>query len=401
MNNQPTQETQKKFNIKSIFLALASLKLTVVCLLLLVILTIWGTVYQADHGLYQAQQKFFSSWFVLQFGVIPFPGTVLVMFVLFINLVFALFFRIGFRLAKIGNIVIHLGFLIMLVGGFYTFYYSEESTILIKEGTTTTLSESRTEWELALKVTNETKSDVYAMDSASFKPGETLQFKELNLQLKIQSYFRNCTPLVPNQPVPGTESTILNASGIQKIEEEPTHNIDVEEYLPGVNFQAIPSTAGTAPLQVILYGGEQQETIANIDGKEISFSLRKKRIPLPLSIQLMDFTVKMYPNSQIPKSYESKVLIKGEEEGSLEREVVISMNKPLRFKDYTFFQSGYDTRDNSEYSILAVVKNKGRLLPYFSSITIFLGLMIHFLTMLFKRRKKTGETAEPQKNEKR
>jgi hypothetical protein len=85
-------------------------------------------------------------------------------------------------------------------------------------------------------------------------------------------------------------------------------------------------------------------------------------------------------------------------ENTVARDVVISMNKPLRFKDYTFFQSSYYIApDGSEYTILAVVKNAGRLLPYFSSITIFLGLVIHFLVMLLKRRK---TNPKPQKNNK-
>ena len=113
---------------------------------------------------------------------------------------------------------------------------------------------------------------------------------------------------------------------------------------------------------------------------------------LPLGMTLKDFKMKMYPNSNIPKSYESHVSIRAED--SVDRDVVISMNKPLRFKDYTFFQSSYFIgEDGSEYSILAVVKNAGRLVPYFSSITIFLGLVIHFMTMLLKRRQKNTRTA--------
>jgi hypothetical protein len=104
----------------------------------------------------------------------------------------------------------------------------------------------------------------------------------------------------------------------------------------------------------------------------------------------------MYPNSNIPKSYESHVTIKAE--GAVDRDVVISMNKPLRFKNYTFFQSSYYIApDGSEHTVLAVVKNAGRLLPYYSSITIFLGLVIHFLMMLLRRRK---TNRKPQKNTK-
>jgi len=45
------------------------------------------------------------------------------------------------------------------------------------------------------------------------------------------------------------------------------------------------------------------------------------------------------------------------------------MNKPLRYKGYTFFQSAYE-RDQSgeEITILAVVENKGRIFPYLGTI---------------------------------
>ena len=129
MTNQATKENEEKEKTKGnpnplgILKAAASLKLTVVCLLLLIVLVVWGTVYQADHGLYQAQQKFFHSWFFLVFGFIPFPGTVLVMFVLFFNLVNSLFFRLRFHWSNIGNIITHLGIIVLLVGGFFTFYF--------------------------------------------------------------------------------------------------------------------------------------------------------------------------------------------------------------------------------------------------------------------------------------
>lgn len=104
---------------------------------------------------------------------------------------------------------------------------------------------------------------------------------------------------------------------------------------------------------------------------------------------LLDFNMTLYPNSGIPKSYESKVSIKTED--GLERDVLISMNKPLRYKDLTFFQSSYYIApDGTEYTVLAVVKNFGRLLPYISSLWIFLGLIIHFIVRLLRGRKKTG-----------
>jgi ABC-type transport system involved in cytochrome c biogenesis permease subunit len=365
----------------------------VICLVVLAALVVWGTVYQAENGLYQAQQKFFYSWFFFIFGFIPFPGAVLVMFVLFFNLVCSLFFRIGFRLSKIGNVITHLGILILLVGGFFTFYFSEESSLMLKEGESSSLSSSRHSWELALWEAGPGERDVYAVDASGFYPGETLWFEDLHLELVIKEYYENCSAHFLQASAAGPSDPVINSSGIQLLKEKPSAP-EIAENVPGVVLAVNPSAGNKQTL--LLYEQDRGPTSVTTGGRSFSFSLRKKKMMLPLNMTLKDFKMKMYPNSNIPKSYESHVTIKAE--GAVDRDVVISMNKPLRFKDYTFFQSGYHiARDGTEYTILAVVKNAGRLVPYFSSVTIFLGLIIHFLMMLFKRRK---TNRKPQKNTK-
>jgi len=393
MNNTNQSKTSSGNTIINILKPAASIKLTVVCLVVLTALVVWGTVYQAENGLYQAQQKFFYSWFFFIFGFIPFPGAVLVMFVLFINLVCSLFFRIGFRLAKIGNVITHLGILILLVGGFFTFYFSEGSSLMLKEGESSSMSSSRHSWELAIWETGTGDRDVYAVDADGFSPGETLWFEDLHLELVIKEYYENCSAFFGQESTAGSSDPVINSSGIRLLKEKPAALESVEN-ISGVVFAVNPSAGNKQTL--LLYGQDRMPTSVTPGGRRFSFSLRKKRMILPLNMTLKDFKMTMYPNSNIPKSYESHVAIKAE--GAVDRDVVISMNKPLRFKDYTFFQSSYYIApDGSEHTVLAVVKNAGRLLPYYSSITIFLGLVIHFLMMLLRRRK---TNRKPQKNNK-
>lgn len=352
----------------------ASIKLTVVCLLILTLLVVWGTVYQAEHGLYQAQEKFFHSWLIFLFDFIPFPGTVLILFVLFFNLVSSLFFRIGFRLANMGNIITHTGILVLLLGGFFTFYFSQESTLMLREGETGSMSTSRHLWELA--VGEQGGENIFAVDTAGLNSGEIINFPELALQLRVKEYYGNCAV------------TTSESSGIQELQARPTAS-EAAENIAGMVFEiALPSGEKRT---VLLYGEDSQPTMVNMANRTYLFSLTRKKIPLPLSLILLDFKVKFYPNSNIPKSYESRVKIKTE--GGIEREVVISMNKPLRFSNLTFFQSSYIIgRDGSEYTILAVVKNVGRLLPYIASIWIFLGLLVHFLVKLIKRSRRRQQS---------
>ena len=41
---------------------LIDLRVTVACLAALLVLTLLGTLYQVDNGIYAAQQRFFSAW---------------------------------------------------------------------------------------------------------------------------------------------------------------------------------------------------------------------------------------------------------------------------------------------------------------------------------------------------
>jgi ABC-type transport system involved in cytochrome c biogenesis permease subunit len=228
--------------------------------------------------------------------------------------------------------------------------------------------------------------DIYAVDTDGFDLGETLWFKDLHLELVIKEYYKNCSAFMGSAVSTNPAEQVINNSNIQLLKEKPSAP-EIEENIAGIVFGVNPSSGNKQTL--LLYGQDKSPTSVTIGQKHFSFSLRKKKIMLPIHMTLKDFNIKMYPNSNIPKSFESHVTIKTE--SGIDRDVVISMNKPLRFKDYTFFQSSYYLApDGSEFTILAVVKNAGRLLPYFSSITIFLGLVIHFVVMFLKRIKKTN-----------
>ncbi len=370
----------KNRRFKNTLAIIASIKVTAVCLAVLVLLVAWGTVYQADHGLYQAQQKFFHSWFFFIFGFIPFPGTVLVLFVLFINLLAALFHRIGFKLAKIGNLITHTGIMVLLIGGFFTFYFSRESSLMLKEGETSSLAEAPHSWELAVR--EQASGDVFAVDTRGLKQGEMLYFPEPGLRLQVEAYYENCEPAAAQGGL-RQAGPVLNISGIRALRALPRAG-EIADNIPGIVFEIAPAAAANP--QVLLYGADEvPTTISSADNRTFSFSLGRKKIVLPLAMTLVDFRVDFYPNSSIPRSFESTVRIKAA--GGVAREVVISMNKPLRFRDLTFFQSSYMIdRQGGEYTILAVVRNAGRLLPYIAGIWIFSGLLIHFLVKLTGRR---------------
>ena len=129
-----------------------------------------------------------------------------------------------------------------------------------------------------------------------------------------------------------------------------------------------------------------------ITGSEIfRLVLRKKRFALPFEIELIDFRKEMYPGTNMPKSYESEVYVL---EGDTKRRVLIEMNEPLRYMNYTFYQSSFIENGSRQTTVLAVVKNAGRLFPYVSSMIICIGILFHMIIKLpVLIRRSQGKTA--------
>ena len=137
--------------------------------------------------------------------------------------------------------------------------------------------------------------------------------------------------------------------------------------------------------KLLLYGAEIKPATVPIDSVVYHFQLRRKRHVLPFVVTLKDFTREMHPLTEIPRSFKSLIEVTSD---AGTREVLISMNKPFRYKDYTFYQASYAIDAlGREYSTLAVVKNAGRLLPYISCFITLAGLLIHFLGRAFRSRK--------------
>ena len=114
---------------------------------------------------------------------------------------------------------------------------------------------------------------------------------------------------------------------------------------------------------------------------------RKKRTYLPFELELIYFKKVMHPGTNIAKSYSSDINLI---ESGISKHFLIEMNQPLRYNGYTFYQSSFIESDEGETTVLAAVKNYGRLFPYISSIIMCFGLLIYLimkLPNLFKQQK--------------
>jgi hypothetical protein len=356
---------------------LSSSRITVVCLFLLFILTFWGTIAQVQQGLYAAQDRFFNSFFFLAAGWMPFPGAQLVLWVLFVNLIcsMVLTWKKYSQWVNSGLLIIHLGLILYFFAAFMIFHVSRESVVRLTEGEATNVSVSYHDWELAYWADDSSQRQVTALDTRNFKPGFQVPFINNNFTLTVKEFYLNSEAFGSSSAA--MDPAVLNASGIALVNAKPVD----KEMDQNIEAGVFGLKAGNKSYSLILFGAETHPTKVNIAGKNYYFILRHQHCPLPFMIRLDHFKAEFHPGTDMAKSFESLVTITT---GSLERQVRIYMNNPLRYKDCTVYQASYDT-DNMgrQYSTLAVVKNYARILPYISCLFVFFGLALHFLIQAF------------------
>lgn len=351
------------------------LRVTVICLALLFLLTLLGTFHQVSHGLYDAQQRYFGAWITLVGGIVPLPGAQLVLWVLFVNLVAVTAVRFVYRWSRVGILIIHLGMFVMFFGMFFVSYFAQESFLRLQEGEWRNTSEDYHEWEVAAWREGTDARDVSAVDLGRLAPGDRVALPELSLTMLVEENHASADAYLAPE---GQSSPFVNARGIADLRPR-RRSVRPEENQPGVILQVSGRSEGAA---VALWALDPTPTSVTLDGQRYGFSLRRTRYVLPALIGLEDFRAEFHPGTDTPRSFESDVVL---EAPGTRRPVRISMNKPLRISGFTFYQASYEfDATGAAYSTLAVVRNRGRLVPYVATAIIGLGLIVHFVQTLVR-----------------
>jgi len=125
------------------------------------------------------------------------------------------------------------------------------------------------------------------------------------------------------------------------------------------------------------------------EGESWEIAFRFEREYKPFSVELIELRHDEYAGSNIPKNFSSLVTVRAID-GSEERESLIYMNHPLRYHGFTFYQYQMDSANG--FSVLQVVRNPARWLPYVACILITLGLLWQFTYHLgrFAQRRKAN-----------
>jgi hypothetical protein len=371
---------------------LASLKLTVFLLVLSMLLVLLGTLEQVHWGVWHVQKVYFSSWYCfypmddtapLQ---IPLPGGFLIGALLVANLAFAHFRHFKATASKVGISMIHAGLLLLLIGGFVTAVYQEESAMIVPEGESRDFSEAFREFEFAL-VEKGAKADqvVVVPDTllraiAAKQAPDTVELPGSPFKLKVLAYHPNAMLRAKSQMPDGISVKATQGIGARTeltYKPEPESYDDNKPNAPTAVVELLKGTqsAGVWIVNLNLTENFDAQTFED-GGKTYQVSLRRVRYYVPFTLRLDKFTHEKYPGTNTPRRFASDVTIK---EGAGSFAYNISMNQPLRHAGLTFFQSSFgSTKDGKDLSVLQVVRNPGWLIPYVSVAVMSLGLIWHF-----------------------
>ena len=402
-----------------------SLKLTVTLLAFAIVLVFVGTLAQADEGLYGAQAHYFKQWIVVgahMFGhKVPLilPGGYLLGVLLLVNLVSTHVYRFEFKLKKTGIQLAHAGIIVLLVGQLSTDLLSRELQMRFTEGETRSYSDSASEYELIFANGNE----ITAISEKILKPGAELKISSLPFSVRVKEHWRNSdmnfrAPMLQNAPPLTTNGVAVNFD-FRKIEDVKTmdaRNVPtalLEFITPAGSLGTWVASAWTtdpALIEAVRNGYAQMGTAmaqgivakliapqsTTVDGKKFTFLIRPARVIHPFSLTLLKATHTVYPGTDIPKDFRSRVRIDNAQTGE-KREVEISMNHPLRYGGYTYYQYQMDAGQVAQQagrtpsSVLSVVRNPSWLTPYVGCGMVGIGLIIQFFYHLvgFVSKRKT------------
>jgi hypothetical protein len=406
------QLTDRWAPIKKLLKPIASLRLTVVLFVLSMFLIFCGTLAQMDNGLWAILSGYFRAWLAwipfqvfVRFGQVffwfpktwhvagslPFPGGYIIGGALLINLVAAHLVRFRVTWKRSGILIIHAGLILLMLGELFTGLFAVEGMMVIVTGESSNYVIHADKSELAIIDSRDPKTEHVVVVPGSMlkqKSSEWIRDEQLPFDIEVIRFMINSSE--PRNAKPGEKNLATAGAGREGIvdEEKPTRGTESRIDMPSayVTFHA-KDTGASLGTHLISPWLDDEQTVKT-DGKEYRVALRFQREYKPYTLHLEEFHHDLYPGTDTPLNFSSKVRLI-DPERNVDREVLIYMNNPLRYRGATFYQADWIRPDRG--TKLQVVTNPGWLMPYFSCTMISLGMTIHFGLHLvnFLRRRTT------------
>jgi ABC-type transport system involved in cytochrome c biogenesis permease subunit len=298
-----------------------------------------------------------------------------------------------------GNVLIHAGVGLLMVGQFVFGDRQIEQRIGLAEGASTNMAVIEDEIEIALVDISQPDEDlVYAIPEQwirrAERTGEVISDPDMPVKVRIVNWMRNSKLAVPDgkRENPATAGFGLRAIAI---EEKPLGAAIMNDRNIAAAYVELLDKQTDESLGVFLLSQQQNDMAqlsvsmrpdvyeqVTIDGRPFEMAIRYRQERKPYDVLLKDVERINYSGTDTPRDYSSRIVITDRASGE-SMEGKTWMNNPIRYKGETFYQSRYnkipldDTR-MIETTGLQVVENMGWVIPYVACMMVFVGMFAHF-----------------------
>jgi hypothetical protein len=377
---------------------ITSLKLTIVCLAAGMALIFAGTLAQVHLGIHEAQQRYFQSFFVWwpaegsRFKIPIFPGGHFIGAVLLVNLVAAHAKRFRWAWRKLGIHLTHAGLIIMLAGGLFTDLFAVESHMRLAGGETKNYSDDMGRMELAVIDNSDSDLDqVTVIPGTVLRHNRTIDHWSLPFRIVVRNFYQNSRLKMLSEAGSGARPIANQGPGaLIAVEPAPGATGVDERDVPSAAIEILPKDGGSLGTWLVSDALGAPQTFSCGD-RTWMIALRPARYYKPYSVTLQKFTHERYAGTEIPKNFSSRVTLI-DPERAVNRDVLIYMNHPLRYRGETFYQAGFQQDDRA--TILQVVHNPSFMAPYIACVIVAVGLLVQFGSHLvgFARKRRAALT---------
>ena len=270
--------------MRSIFRKLGNPKIFVFTIMWMMILVFVGTIAQRDMGLYYAQQKYFSNW-LAWFGPVPVPSGRLTMLIMFLNMTSLLFRHTLWKMKKVGIIIVHLGALLLLIGGGITAWFSFEGNMVLDEGSQSNFIVNSQQSELAfINTTQPDYDDIISLPEKILTNGNILNSTRLPFSIEIIQFYSNAKAERRTQLKGNFYHGLAKNFLLMPKENEK----EVEMNRSGVLFKISDTNSDADGIYSLFLGQSIPQTL-QVNDESFTLVLRRERIYLPFFIELLDF----------------------------------------------------------------------------------------------------------------
>ena len=384
---QSTSRKQPQTAVEMVIGVLSSYGLTCIILLALMVLTYFGTYAQISIGLAAAQREYFNSWlavidvqdFVPWPPFLNWPGGMLLLSLLSVNLLVGGIVRMRWRLRTVGILIVHFGIVLLMVSSLVTYVTSTRGALTLYEGEQGKTYVSFDEWELVVgepRADGTVREPLVADTRLSKQP--RIQSDSLPFDIVVREYHVN------SQVLQAQTALALNAVDGAYLERRAPAS-ESNGNRPGARIDVL--VPGQPPQSGIVWGMQFYPLTVQVNGVPWTIDLRRQVFDLPFALRLEEFIKEDHPpdaatNRVTPRKFASDVMMLA---GGIERPFHIAMNEPMRQQGFMFSQNSWGPPSGVPplFSTLEVSSNPSDQWPKYACYVIALGMLFHFGRKLY------------------